>query len=94
MSLRLLQPHRNPWLIHGCCRCSQVMGLVGAVGLTPNCLIFPVVLYLTAYGSEMPRWKSRANVALGVLSGLVGTAAAIGATYSIVVAIMNHDFYS
>ena len=73
---------------------AQVIGLVGALGLTPLCLVLPPVLYPMARRSQLAAWKRWALYALAALFGGVGVLAAVGALRGIVVAIEQHTFFS
>ncbi|KAI3427931.1 hypothetical protein D9Q98_006323 [Chlorella vulgaris] len=87
---------------------TQIMGLVGALGLTPLCLVLPPVLYVMARGRGSGGGSSKgekgstglsplaywANVSAAVVWAGVGLLAAIGSVRAIVVAIEAHDFYS
>jgi hypothetical protein len=96
----------EPRLVIACCL--QIMGLVGALGLTPLCLVLPPVLYVMARGRGGGGGSSKgekgstglsplaywANVSAAVVWAGVGLLAAIGSVRAIVVAIEAHDFYS
>ena len=76
---------------------AQILGLVGAVGLTPLCFTYPFGLHAIAFG----RGKTLGAHALywghifcALLCSLVGSLAAVGATYALVVAIKNGALFS
>ncbi|PRW58780.1 GABA transporter 1-like [Chlorella sorokiniana] len=73
---------------------SEIMGFVGAVGLTPLCFVMPVVLHLVARGGSMSRTLWWFQVALATAFAACGALATIGSVRSIVVAIQNHEFFS
>ena len=73
---------------------SEVVGLVGALGLTPLCFVIPPLLYMMARGRAtlggVTYWGLAALAALFTAVGLLAT---IGAVRAIVVAIQQHDFF-
>ena len=89
LSQTLLFHHEHPQTLH-----PQIMGFVGAVGLTPLCFVMPVVLHLVAHGGGMPRMLLWFNVALATAYAGCGALATVGSVRSIVVAIQDHEFFS
>lgn len=63
---------------------SSVLGLVGAVGLTPLTYVLPVVLYLEAHKGSLPRWQRLGLVAFAALFTVIGCGAAIGSIWLII----------
>lgn len=72
----------------------QLMGVVGAMGFTPLCLVLPVVLFLMARGGQLAAWQRWGLAGLAATFSGVGILAAVGAVRSIVVAIQQHAFFS
>lgn len=74
---------------------SEIMGFIGAVGLTPLCFVIPVYLYLVAHErSALSRASYWFHVALMLIFTVVGLLATIGSVRSIVLAIQDHLFFS
>ncbi len=73
---------------------SVCIAIIGAAGYTPLCFLVPVLMHLAVNGKVMPAWKFWSNAMLALLFTAAGALAGIGAVWSLVVAIMDHDFYS
>lgn len=71
----------------------QIFGIVGALGLTPLCLVLPVVLHLAANRARIPAWSWWAHVLGAVLASAAGILAAVGGVRGLVVSIQNNTFF-
>lgn len=72
---------------------SDLMGLIGAIGLTPQVFVMPSV-FLIVYREGKRDLYYVFNLCIAVLFTFIGIAAAIGATRNIITNISSYSFFS
>lgn len=71
---------------------TSLMGLVGALGITPTTFLLPCLLWLMYKKPRRWGWEWCINWGLVFVTGVIGVFGTIGAIYTIVVQSKSYSF--